>query len=325
MNKYKELVEKLDYKYFYKVSNDAYFWIGKLNSDLNILDGKKFPIPYSDNRTNLIEDEFYETENRNFIRTVWYAISNIRKTFISEEWIKEIYMQLVLYYRYDGYYREDEEVFENKNYIERKYWIKLENIEEELKYLIEYFNDNREAEECAIVKAAIIYHAFISISPFVKCNELMAAILSESYLYKKSVIEIPFLYNYNSLDNQFKYFKNSNYKNKYFEKWIYDYMTIVVLESRRVSKYVYKLNDIYKMTNIKLKELIKDPKKDDICDFIFQTYGFTKDMFAEKFNISFSQASRYINVLEKEGLLISNKKQRGKIFYLKETMDLLKL
>ena len=71
-----------------------------------------------------------------------------------------------------------------------------------------------------------------------------------------------------------------------------------------------------------VQKIINSPKFDDVIECLFTNPVLNANYIEDKLNISHGQAVRYLNVLEKAGILFGDDKQRGRRFYFLELLNL---
>lgn len=318
----KKLISEFNWNTIAEGLELAQLFVGRMCGNIESKVGYSVPVPYS--KIDEYGKDIY-SEDKNFIRTEKFITSNIRRMHINIDWIKEVYRKLIKEYEYsDDSFRENYDVYQDGCFILRKDYVKCDDIDRELEEYVKYHNDTR-SHDNTFVKAAMLYYDFIRISPFKKYNETMAALLAEAYMYKKNIFDIHFLLHVDSLRTEFEYYANSNlfHNNTYIEGWINKFLTIIFRRALETSRYFDTLFEILNNTMERLKMIIKDPKYVDISKYIFQIYEFDKEQFSKAINISYSQASRYVNTLVDENILKTNGKKRGTKYYLKEVYDII--
>lgn len=188
--------------------------------------------------------------------------------------------------------------------------------------LIDFINNDSDIHP--LIKAAIIHSQFESIHPFADGNGRVGRILVSMYLYKTNVINFPFFYISEAINQDKRVYYNmlTNSRNNSYDEWIKYFLNKIIIQTGKHTEYISSLNNLYTKTKCSIQKIINSPRFDDIIECLFTNPVLTANYVSDKLNISRSQAVRYLNTLEKTGILFGDDKQRGRRFYFLELLDL---
>ncbi|HET9057086.1 MAG TPA: Fic/DOC family N-terminal domain-containing protein [Chitinophagaceae bacterium] len=185
-----------------------------------------------------------------------------------------------------------------------------------------YINTDESDDTDPLIKMAIIHHRFESIHPFYDGNGRTGRIINILYLVLKGLLDLPVLYlsNYiiHSKSDYYRLLQQVRVTNEW-EDWIL-YMIkgveITAKESIRAISSIRQQMQEYK--NILKKELPKIYSQ-ELLNNLFQ-YPYTKIELIEKdLAVTRNTAIKYLNDLEKKGLVKKIKKGRTN-FYINESL-----
>ena len=173
-----------------------------------------------------------------------------------------------------------------------------------------FINDDSISDIDPLIKMAIIHHQFESIHPFYDGNGRTGRIINILYLVQKELLHLPVLYLSSFIiKNKAAYYKllQQVRETNEWENWIL-YMLEGIEETAKESIIVITgiKNEMQRYKNI-LREKLPKIYSQDLLNNLFK-YPYTKIEFIER-DLSVSQrtAMRYLEALEKEGLI---KKQK---------------
>lgn len=195
------------------------------------------------------------------------------------------------------------------------------------KYFSEFENYIHFNEKDFLVQLAIVHAQFEIIHPFWDGNGRTGRILMPLFLYYKKVLNSPMFYlsEYFELHRDKYYEKLQNIsKNNDWEGWIEFFLIAVEKQS---IKNIEKVQEILKLYN-NLKEQVVDiptPKNAiKVLDFLFSMPLFDSVDFIRETKIHKMAALRILNFLLKKNILIDNGKQRGKIYFFVNLINIVK-
>lgn len=188
--------------------------------------------------------------------------------------------------------------------------------------LIDFINNDSDIHP--LIKAAIIHSQFESIHPFADGNGRVGRILVSLYLYKANVINFPFFYISEAINQDKRVYYNmlTNSRNSSYDEWIKYFLNKIIIQTNKHTEYIDSLNNLYSKTKSTVQKIINSPKFDDVIECLFTNPVLNANYIEDKLNISHGQAVRYLNVLEKAGILFGDDKQRGRRFYFLELLNL---
>ena len=193
------------------------------------------------------------------------------------------------------------------------------------KYMDELINFMNSTDELhPLIKAAIIHSQFESIHPFSDGNGRVGRILVSLYLYKTKVINFPFFYISEAIsqDKRVYYNKLTNSREDSYDEWIKYFLTKIIIQTRTQIRYIDSLENLYSCTKKTVTKVINTPKFDEIISYIFTHPVMNADSLADAITVSHGQAIKYLNVLEKNNVILGDDKKRKRTFFFSALLDL---
>ncbi|SFV58921.1 MloA protein, putative [hydrothermal vent metagenome] len=174
---------------------------------------------------------------------------------------------------------------------------------------------------------AIIHHQFESIHPFYDGNGRTGRIINVLYLILQDLLDLPILYlsSYiiSNKDDYYRLLQEVRTEDKWEERILY-ILDAVEQTSKNTIKMIEEIQSLMETTQNEIKkELPKIPRK-DLIEILF-TYPYTKiDFLVDRLNITRQTASKYLNELEKIGILEAVKIRNSKFFINVKLFSMLK-
>lgn len=189
--------------------------------------------------------------------------------------------------------------------------------------LIRYMNNSTDKIH-PLIKAAIIHSQFESIHPFSDGNGRVGRILVALYLYKTDVINFPFFYISEAIsqDKGVYYSMLNKSRSGSFDEWISYFLSKIIVQTKQHIAYIDSLDKLYSETKDTVRKSVNSPKFDDIIEFCFTHPVLDADMLADALVVSHGQALRYLNMLEKEHILLGDDRKRNRTFYFTALLDI---
>ncbi|WP_430411073.1 Fic family protein [Kordia sp.] len=191
---------------------------------------------------------------------------------------------------------------------------------------LEYFNLKQE-DFPPLINLAILHYQFESIHPFYDGNGRTGRILNILYLIINDLLDIPILYLSSYInENKTDYYRLLNKVNK-TDEWeeyiLYILKAIEVTANRTINK-ISTINELLFET-IRIVQ-IKLPKtyKKELIELLFEQPYSKIEYVVKKLNVERKAASRYLNKLEKIGIVTSKKIGREKIYINDKLIEILK-
>jgi len=201
----------------------------------------------------------------------------------------------------------------------------FEIIESLFKNLESYINEKNEID--GLINMAIIHHQFESIHPFYDGNGRTGRIINVLYLILQDLLDLPILYlsSYiiSNKDDYYRLLQEVRTEDKWEERILY-ILDAVEQTSKNTIKMIEEIQSLMETTQNEIKkELPKIPRK-DLIEILF-TYPYTKiDFLVDRLNITRQTASKYLNELEKIGILEAVKIRNSKFFINVKLFSMLK-
>lgn len=188
--------------------------------------------------------------------------------------------------------------------------------------IIEYMNNleeyiNTDLDDVdPLIKLAIIHYQFESIHPFYDGNGRTGRILNILYLVSKELLDTPILYlSKYIIKNKLEYYNlfQETRKTNNYEKWIIYILKGIEEMSKETINIINRISDEMLRLKDELREKTKIYSKELLEALFFEFY--TKISYIKKaLNVSERTAQRYLDSLEKLGLLTSEKIGRERIY-----------
>lgn len=195
-----------------------------------------------------------------------------------------------------------------------------------LSNFIEYFNQD-ESEISPLIKLAVLHHQFESIHPFYDGNGRTGRILNILYLILNDLIDIPILYlSSYIIENKSDYYRLLNQTNKLreWEEWILFMLKSIETTSIQTIEKINIIRNLLDETIEKVK--IDAPKiyKKELVELLFEQPYSKIEFVVDQLKVERKAASRYLNELEKIGVLESQKIGREVLYINRKLIEVLK-
>ena len=192
--------------------------------------------------------------------------------------------------------------------------------------LINYVNNNDDNID-PLIKLAIIHYQFESIHPFYDGNGRTGRILNILYLVLTELLDTPILYlsKYiiNSKQEYYRLFQETRKTNNY-EEWIIYILKGIEKTALSTINTINKISLEMKQMKDELRQKTKIYSKELLEALFFEFY--TKVSYIKKqLNVSERTALRYMNALEANGFVTSEKIGRERIYKNERLWNLIKI
>jgi len=192
--------------------------------------------------------------------------------------------------------------------------------------LEQFINDKTISDFDPLVKMGIIHYQFESIHPFYDGNGRTGRIVNVLYLVMNDLLGLPILYlSRYIIDNKGQYYKllQEVRETDDWENWI-----LYILDAvEQISKETIVLIGKIKNLMFEYKNLLRDNYKfysQDLLNNLFK-HAYTKIEFIENdLGVSRITASKYLNLLAKDGLLKKEKLGTGNYYINERLIEILK-
>ncbi|MBD3238364.1 MAG: Fic family protein [Candidatus Moranbacteria bacterium] len=199
-------------------------------------------------------------------------------------------------------------------------------IREKLKNLENFINDKKDSLE-PLIKMAIIHYQFESIHPFYDGNGRTGRILNILYLILNDLLDKPILYlSQYIIENKNNYYKNLRLVSEKgdWESWVLFVIEAVKETAKYTEQKINKIINLMNSTGERINKELPTIYSQELVEILFQL-PYTKRKFLVKAKIAQKKtAGKYLNQLEKIGILKSTKKGREKLYLNKRFYQLLK-
>ena len=178
-----------------------------------------------------------------------------------------------------------------------------------------------------LIKLAVIHYQFESIHPFYDGNGRTGRIINMLYLVLKNLIESPILYlSKYFINNKLEYYNllQEVRTEENWEDWIIYVLKGVEETSRETLEMARRINhEVQLMTN-EIKEKLPKLYSKELIDLLFFEF-YTKTRFIQEgLSVTRKTAASYLNTLEKEGILVSEKIGKERIYQNKRLFDIVR-
>ncbi len=178
-----------------------------------------------------------------------------------------------------------------------------------------------------LIKLAVIHYQFESIHPFYDGNGRTGRIVNILYLVLKDLIESPILYlSKYIINNKLEYYNllQEVRTKENWEDWIIYILKGVEETSRETLEIARRINkEVQLMTN-EIKEKLPRLYSKELIDLLFFEF-YTKTRFIQEgLSVTRKTAASYLNTLEKEGILVSEKIGKERIYQNKRLFDIVR-
>ena len=195
-----------------------------------------------------------------------------------------------------------------------------------MKNLEQFINDNSISNLDPLVKMAIIHYQFESIHPFYDGNGRTGRIINVLYLVMNDLLDLPILYlSRYIINNKADYYKllQKVRDSGNWENWILYILTAVEQISKETLVLIAEIKKLMAEYKISLRSNYKFYSH-ELLNNLFK-HPYSKIEFVEKdLGVSRITASRYLNLLAKDGLLKKKKLGTGNYYVNERLIEILK-
>ncbi|MBK5251599.1 MAG: Fic family protein [Peptostreptococcaceae bacterium] len=199
-------------------------------------------------------------------------------------------------------------------------------IRELLSNLENYINDDEIIVD-PLIKLAVIHYQFESIHPFYDANGRTGRIINILYLVLKDLIESPILYLSKYInENKLEYYRllHEVRTKENWEDWIIYILKGIEETSNETLRIVRRINEEVQLMTDEIKQNLPKLYSKELIDLLFFEF-YTKTIFIQKgLSVSRKTAVTYLNILEKEGILVSEKIGKERIYLNKRLFDIVR-
>lgn len=200
-----------------------------------------------------------------------------------------------------------------------------EAIQELLSNLESYINEPNDIDP--LVNMAIIHYQFESIHPFYDGNGRTGRIINILYLILKDVLDIPILYlSRYIIQNKSDYYRllQEVRTDGKMQEWILYMLDGVEKTSLETVELIENISELMAKTTDDIKEKLPKVYSKDLVEILFM-HPYTKiEFLISMLGLHRDTASKYLNELEKSGILKAIKIGRSKYFINLELFNMLK-
>jgi Fic family protein len=192
--------------------------------------------------------------------------------------------------------------------------------------LEKYINEDFDGVD-SLIKLAVIHYQFESIHPFYDGNGRTGRIINILYLVLMELLDSPILY----LSSYIIRNKSAYYKllqevrtSENWQEWIVYILTGIEETAVETLMLVKKINYEVAVMTAEIKEKLPKLYSKELINLLFYEF-YTKIQYIEEgLSVSRRTAVTYLQMLEKEGFLVSEKIGKERIYQNKRLYDLVK-
>ncbi len=177
-----------------------------------------------------------------------------------------------------------------------------------------------------LIKLAIVHYQFEAIHPFIDGNGRTGRIINILFLIQQELLDTPTLYlSRYIIENKAEYYSKLRdvTENQNWESWIIFMLKGIAVTASVTSQRVYKIRDLMKMTADKIQEQVPKIYSKDLIEAIFQK-PYTKISTLQEMGLGTRQTvKKYLDELERIGVLKSFKAGRDYYFFNQKFYDIL--
>lgn len=189
-----------------------------------------------------------------------------------------------------------------------------------------YINEDLDGID-PLIKLAVIHYQFESIHPFYDGNGRTGRIINILYLVLTELLDSPILY----LSSYITRNKSIYYRllqevriNENWEEWIVYILTGIEETAVETLRLVKRINDEVATMTREIKEKLPKLYSKELINLLFYEF-YTKIQYVEEgLSVSRRTAVTYLQTLEREGFLVSEKIGKERIYQNKRLYDLVK-
>ena len=182
-------------------------------------------------------------------------------------------------------------------------------------------------EKDLLVQLAIVHAQFEMIHPFMDGNGRVGRMIMPLFLYFKKAIFYPSFYLSEYLEShRDKYYRAllDISKNDNWDGWITFFLQAIIEQSKENIIKAKKIIGLYEQKKQRITELTKSQFSIKILDALFMMPIFQSQDFIKISKIPKASTFRYIGILEKNGVISSNKKRKNKLYFFNKLLDIVK-
>jgi len=201
-----------------------------------------------------------------------------------------------------------------------------ETIQKLLDNLEQYINEENEIDP--LVNMAIIHYQFESIHPFYDGNGRTGRIINILYLMLKDLLDVPILYlSSYIIQNKADYYRllQEVRTDDKMEEWILYMLDGIEKTSLATVKLIEDIDKLMYETKAKIREELPKIYSKDLIEILFMNPYTKIDFLIKELGLHRHTASKYLNELEKIGVVKSIKIKNSKFFINNRLFDRLKI
>jgi len=201
----------------------------------------------------------------------------------------------------------------------------FETIENLLRALENYINEPNDIDP--LVNMAMLHYQFESIHPFYDGNGRTGRIINILYLVLKNLLDIPILYlSRYIIKNKADYYRllQEVRTHENWEEWILYMLDGVEKTALKTTELIYAIDELMLEMKHEIHEKLPKIYSKDLIEILFM-HPYTKiDFLVNGLGLHRQTASKYLNELEKIGIVENVKIQNSKFFINKKLFAMLK-
>ncbi len=192
--------------------------------------------------------------------------------------------------------------------------------------LEEYIN-TPEDDLDPLIRVAIIHAQFETIHPFLDGNGRIGRILIPLYLYDIGLIEAPNLFISESLEkDKHKYYRllNDTRLEDNWNEWIKFFLKSIDHQTIKNINILEAIEDLFQRDLEKARRVISGHKIKKVMEYMYYRPIFQVRTLSDLSGVSYSTCKRYLDILEAEKIIYSDKSVRNRMYFYYDLLDILR-
>lgn len=199
-------------------------------------------------------------------------------------------------------------------------------VDEYISNLEEYINNPIDDLD-PLIRIAIIHAQFETIHPFLDGNGRIGRILIPLYLYDVGIIESPNLFISESLEkDKHKYYQllNSTRLEDDWNDWVQFFLKSINKQTIKNINILKEIEELFERDLKRAKKVINGHKIKKVMEYMYYRPIFQVKTLSDLSGVSYSTCKRYLDILEEEKIIYSDKSVRNRMYFYYDLLDILR-
>ncbi len=201
-----------------------------------------------------------------------------------------------------------------------------EDVDKLMENFVEYFNSS-DTSLRPLVRAAIMHAQFETIHPFMDGNGRVGRMLIPLFLFKHGQISLPCFFISETLErDKFKYYAllNGIREENDWSTWVNFFLCAVDQQCSKYIRIVDQINALYEEDLELAKQVIRSNKVVDVINLLYKYPAISTSILAQEVDLPAVTATRYLNTLEENKIIYSDRKPKNRTYYYYRVLDILR-